>query len=67
MRLQQQQYENQKLIYNESRDLAGSPSSEGTNEPAPTRHEPQNDDQRIHEKSKYEAQEVYRSPKGNRL
>lgn len=36
-------------------------------DPAATRHEPTNDEQRVREKSKYEASEVYRSPKGDRF
>ncbi|KAJ9206282.1 hypothetical protein DTO271D3_9035 [Paecilomyces variotii] len=48
-------------------DVAGSPSSEASNDPAPTRHEPDTDAQRVLEKSKYEATETFRPPRGNRL
>jgi len=44
-----------------------SPAREAGSDPAPTRHEPANEEQRIREKSKYEASEVYRSPKGDRF
>lgn len=44
-----------------------SPSLEASSDPAPTRHEPDTDAQRAREKSKYEATEVYRSPKGDRF
>jgi hypothetical protein len=37
------------------------------NDPAATRHEPLNDEERVREKSKYEATEVFRSPKGDRF
>jgi hypothetical protein len=36
-------------------------------DPAPTRHEPTNEESRAREKSKYEAGEVYRSRKGDRF
>ncbi|GAD93542.1 conserved hypothetical protein [Paecilomyces variotii No. 5] len=48
-------------------DVAGSPSSEASNDPAPTRHEPDTDAQRVLEKSKYEAAEPFRPPRGNRF
>ncbi|KAI9784897.1 MAG: hypothetical protein M1816_000592 [Peltula sp. TS41687] len=48
-------------------DFAGSPSREANQEPAPTRHAPENEGQRVKEKSKYEASEPYRSKKGDRL
>ncbi len=48
-------------------DVAGSPSSEASHDPAPTRHAPENDGQRIREKSKYEAGEPYRAKKGDRF
>lgn len=44
-------------------DDAGSPSSEASRDPAPTRHEPET----VLEKSKYEAAETFRPPKGNRF
>jgi len=48
-------------------DHAGSPSSEISEDAAPVGHAPVDVDQRIQEKSKYEAAEPYRSKKGNRL
>jgi hypothetical protein len=49
-------------------DTASSPSREASaTEPAPTRHAPENDAQRVGEKSKYEASEVWRSKKGDRF
>ncbi|QDS68912.1 hypothetical protein FKW77_008114 [Venturia effusa] len=49
-------------------DTAASPSREASSsEPAPTRHAPENDAQRVGEKSKYEASEVWRSKKGDRF
>ena len=50
-----------------SRDDVGSPSAEASHDPAPTRHEPVTDEQRVNEKSKYEASEKFRPMKGNRL
>lgn len=45
-----------------------SPSRDNAvSDPAPTRHAPVDDAQRIKEKSKFEASEVWRSPKGDRL
>jgi hypothetical protein len=49
------------------RDDVGSPSAEACNDPAPTRHEPVTDEQRVAEKSKYEASETFKPIKGNRL
>ena len=46
-------------------DSAGSPSSEGNVDPAPTRHTP--DGKGRIEKSKYEASEPYVSRKGDRF
>lgn len=46
---------------------AVSPSQEATSDPAPTRHAPENDGQKILEKSKYEAAEPYRTRKGDRF
>jgi len=37
------------------------------NDPAPTRHQPVTDGQKVLEKSKYAATEVFRSTKGNRF
>ncbi|MCJ1367431.1 hypothetical protein MMC16_006564 [Acarospora aff. strigata] len=48
-------------------DDAGSPSSEASHDPAPTRHAPENDGQRVKEKSKYEAGEPFRAKKGDRF
>lgn len=48
-------------------DHAGSPSSEISEDAAPVGHAPVNPEQRIREKSKYEAAEPYRSKKGDRL
>ncbi|KAF2663640.1 hypothetical protein BT63DRAFT_460755 [Microthyrium microscopicum] len=45
----------------------GGPSREAAGDPAPTRHEPATEGQRTLEKSKYEATQVWRSPKGDRL
>jgi hypothetical protein len=43
------------------------PAQEATLDPAPTRHAPMSEGQRALEKSKYEAAEVFRSPKGDRF
>ncbi|KAF2422198.1 hypothetical protein EJ08DRAFT_701747 [Tothia fuscella] len=43
------------------------PSGEASVDPAPTRHAPENESQRVGEKSKYEASEVWRSKKGDRF
>jgi len=48
-------------------DHAGSPSSEISEDAAPVGHAPVDGEQRIREKSKYEAAEPYRSKKGDRL
>lgn len=48
-------------------DHAGSPSQEGSLDPAPTRHAPESEGQRVREKSKYEASEPFRSKKGDRF
>ena len=48
-------------------DSTGSPSSEANNDPAPTRHAPQTEAQRLQEKSKFEASEPYRTRKGDRF
>ncbi|KAK2743536.1 hypothetical protein FQN57_004833 [Myotisia sp. PD_48] len=44
-----------------------SPSEEIGHDPAPTRHEPDSEAQRVGEKGKYEAAEQFRSRKGNRF
>ncbi|KAI1326871.1 hypothetical protein F5Y16DRAFT_373683 [Xylariaceae sp. FL0255] len=48
-------------------DTAGSPSQEANNDPAPTRHAPATEGQRIVEKSKYESSTPFTSPKGDRF
>ncbi|KAI0598172.1 hypothetical protein F4775DRAFT_592683 [Biscogniauxia sp. FL1348] len=48
-------------------DAAGSPSQEASSDPAPTRHAPATESQRVIEKSKYESSTPYRSPKGDRF
>ena len=48
-------------------DTAGSPSQESSSDPAPTRHAPTTEGQRVIEKSKYESSTPFRSPKGDRF
>ena len=48
-------------------DSAGSPSTEASHDPAPTRHAPEDESQTVKEKSKYEASEPYRGKKGDRF
>jgi len=48
-------------------DHAGSPSSEISEDVAPVGHAPENAEQRISQKSKYEAAEPFRSKKGDRF
>ncbi|KAL2025084.1 hypothetical protein VTK56DRAFT_86 [Thermocarpiscus australiensis] len=48
-------------------DMAGSPSQESSSDPAPTRHAPETEGQRVLEKSKYESSTPFRSPKGDRF
>ncbi|CAJ2508122.1 Uu.00g093080.m01.CDS01 [Anthostomella pinea] len=48
-------------------DTAGSPSQEASYDPAPTRHAPATEGQRVVEKSKYESNQPFRSPKGDRF
>jgi hypothetical protein len=43
------------------------PSHEASSDPAPTRHAPEDEAQKVREKSKYEASDVYRSRKGDRF
>ncbi|KAI0964976.1 hypothetical protein F4678DRAFT_454281 [Xylaria arbuscula] len=50
-----------------SNDFAGSPSQEASSDPAPTRHAPTTEDQRVFEKSKYESSTPFKSPKGDRF
>ena len=48
-------------------DTAGSPSQESSSDPAPTRHAPATEAQRLLEKSKYESSTPFRSRKGDRF
>ena len=48
-------------------DHAANPSSEASEEAAPVGHAPENAEQRMREKSKYEAAEPFRSKKGDRF
>lgn len=48
-------------------DDVASPSAEASHDPAPTRHEPMTDNDRVVEKGKYEAAEPFRPPRGSRL
>lgn len=48
-------------------DTAGSPSQESSSDPAPTRHAPATEGQRVVEKSKYESSVPFKSPKGDRF
>ncbi|KAH9909875.1 hypothetical protein F4778DRAFT_22496 [Xylariomycetidae sp. FL2044] len=48
-------------------DTAGSPSQEASDDPAPTRHAPATEGQRVVEKSKYESSQPFKSPKGDRF
>ncbi|KAI0515418.1 hypothetical protein F5B22DRAFT_607291 [Xylaria bambusicola] len=50
-----------------SNDVAGSPSQEASSDPAPTRHAPTTESQRVFEKSKYESSTPFKSPKGDRF
>ncbi|KAI1176130.1 hypothetical protein F4777DRAFT_547897 [Nemania sp. FL0916] len=50
-----------------SNDFAGSPSQEASSDPAPTRHAPTTEGQRVYEKSKYESSTPFKSPKGDRF
>ncbi|KAF2970903.1 hypothetical protein GQX73_g2724 [Xylaria multiplex] len=50
-----------------SNDFAGSPSQEASSDPAPTRHAPTTEGQRVFEKSKYESTTPFKSPKGDRF
>ncbi|KAF8540246.1 hypothetical protein BDD12DRAFT_880902 [Trichophaea hybrida] len=65
MELQRKQREQNMMYENEFNSR--SPAAEASSDPAPTRHEPQTEDQQVREKSKYEASEVFRSPKGDRF
>jgi len=48
-------------------DHAGSPSSEASEDVAAVGHAPETNEQKIRERSKYEAAEPYRSKKGDRF
>jgi hypothetical protein len=48
-------------------DDAASPSAEASHDPAPTRHEPLTEADRVLEKGKYETAQPYRPPSGNRF
>lgn len=48
-------------------DEASNPSQEASKDPAPTRHAPEDEAQKMREKSKYEASDVFRSRKGDRF
>ena len=48
-------------------DSSGSPSQEATLDPAPTRHAPHTEGERVREKSKYETSEPFRAKKGDRF
>jgi hypothetical protein len=48
-------------------DYVGSPSSEASEDAAPVGHAPETEQQKIRERSKYEAAEPYRSKKGDRF
>lgn len=48
-------------------DAVGSPSQESSSDPAPTRHAPTTEGQRVLEKSKYESAVPFRSTKGDRF
>ncbi|EAW14775.1 uncharacterized protein ACLA_001860 [Aspergillus clavatus NRRL 1] len=53
--------------YQSATDDVASPSEEAGHDPAPTRHEPMTEIDRVVEKGKYEAAQPFRPPKGNRL
>ena len=48
-------------------DNTNSPSNEASNDPAPTQHAPEHEDQLLREKGKYEASKPYKSRKGDRF
>ena len=53
--------------YQRASDDGPSPSTEASSDPAPTRHEPETEADRVLGKSKYETAQPFRPPKGNRL
>ena len=50
-----------------ARDDVASPSVEAGQDPAPTRHEPETEEEQVLEKSKYESSQTFRPPRGNRF
>jgi hypothetical protein len=54
-------------VRHRAQEAAIGPSGEASQDPAPTRHEPEDEAQKMKEKSKYEASVVYRSRKGDRF
>lgn len=48
-------------------EASGNPSQEASQDPAPTRHAPEDEAQKASEKSKYEATQPFRSRKGDRF
>lgn len=57
---------NMTQMQNAADDVA-SPSAEASHDPAPTRHEPMTENERVVEKGKYEAAAPFRPPRGNRF
>ena len=53
--------------WHQASDNASDPSQEANSDPAPTRHAPEDEQQRVKEKSKYESLEPFRSRKGDRF
>lgn len=53
--------------WHQASDNASDPSQEANHDPAPTRHAPEDEQQRVKEKSKYESLEPFRSRKGDRF
>lgn len=53
--------------HRQAADNAGSPSSEVSHDPAPTKNAPEDDGPKAQEKSKFEASEPYRAKKGDRF
>jgi Domain of unknown function (DUF4748) len=51
----------------EGQDYAGNPSAEASEDAAPVGHAPETEQQKIRERSKYEAAAPYRSRKGDRF
>jgi hypothetical protein len=55
------------ILSEEGQDYAGNPSAEASEDAAPVGHAPETEQQKIRERSKYEAAEPYRSRKGDRF